>query len=183
MMNNKLNKLFSVIAVSTGLAISGITLNSESAKAQEQVKFVCAPSFDQQTNQQLPTTFAWTSRGKIAIVRWETTAFKNYSPQTRCEKVSPRFQEAYENGGINFLMNGQMNQQPVICTAQESGGECDTLLMTLRKNDNPIPILTQLQEVLNGRQVGAVRHSSNVPQLYYQVDFENFLRTAPVESE
>jgi Circadian oscillating protein COP23 len=180
MMNNK---LFSVIAVSTGLAISGIGFNSELVKAQEQVKFVCAPSFDQQTNQKLPTTFAWTSRGKIAVVRWETNAFKNYSPETRCQQVSPRFQEAYDNGGINFLTNGQINQQPVICTARESGAECATLLMTLRPEDNPVTVLTQLQEVLNGRQVGAVRHSSNVPQLYYQVDFENFLRTAPVESE
>ncbi|MGL5075398.1 MAG: COP23 domain-containing protein, partial [Waterburya sp.] len=113
----------------------------------------------------------------------ETNAFKDFSPEARCEKVSPRFQEAYDNGGINFLTNGTINQQPVICTARESGGECDTLLMTLRPNDNPITVLTQLQEVLNGRQVGAVRHSSNVPQVYYQVDFENFLRTAPVESE
>jgi hypothetical protein len=177
------NKLFSIIALSSAIAASGIAFKSEPVKAQKQVKFVCAPSFDQQTNQKLPTTFAWTSRGKIAIVRWESTAFKNFSPETRCQKVSPRFQEAYENGGINFLTNGQINQQPVICTAQESGGECDTLLMTLRPEDNPVTVLTQLQEVLNGRQVGAVRHSSNVPQLYYQVDFENFLRTAPVESE
>jgi hypothetical protein len=176
-------KLWSVIAVSTGVAISGIAFKSESVKAQEQVQFVCAQSFDRQTNQKLPTTFAWTSRGKIAVVRWETNTFKNFSPQTRCEKVSPKFQEAYDNGGINFLTNGTMNQQPVICTASESGGECDILLMTLRPEDNPITILTQLQEVLNGRQVGAVRHSSSVPQVYYQVDFENFLRTAPVESE
>jgi Circadian oscillating protein COP23 len=176
------NKLFTVIVLSSAIAVSGIAFKSESVKAQEQVQFVCAPSFDQQTNQKLPTTFAWTSRGKIALVRWETTAFKNFSPQTRCEKVSPRFQEAYENGGINFLTNGTINQQPVICTARESGGECDTLLMTLRPEDNPITILTQLQEVLNGRQVGAVRHNT-VPQVYYQVDFENFLRTAPVEKE
>jgi hypothetical protein len=177
------NKLLSVIAVSIGVAISGIGFNSESVKAQKQVQFVCDQSYDQQTSKYLPTTFAWTSRGKIALVRWETTAFKNFSPETRCQKVSPRFQEAYDNGGINFLTNGQVNQQPVICTASESGGECDTLLMTLRPEDNPLTILTQLQEVLNGRQVGAVRHSSNVPQLYYQVDIENFLRTAPVESK
>ena len=177
------NKLFSAITLSSAIAVSGVAFKSESVKAQEQVQFVCAQSFDQQTSQKLPTTFAWTSRGKIAIVRWETNAFKNFSPQTRCQKVSPRFQQAYDNGGINFLTNGRMNQQPVICTARESGGECDTLLMTLRPDDNPITVLTQLQEVLNGRQVGAVRHSSGVPQIYYQVDFENFLRTAPVESE
>jgi hypothetical protein len=177
------NKLLFVIAVSTGVVISGIGFNSESVKAQEQVQFVCAPSFDRQTNQKLPTTFAWTSRGKIAIVRWERTDFPGFPPQTRCEQVSPKFQKAYDNGGINFLTNGTINQQPVICTARESGGECDTLLMTLRPEDNAVTILTQLQEVLNGRQVGAVHHSSSTPQVYYQVDFENFLRTAPVEKE
>jgi hypothetical protein len=177
------NKLFSVIAVTSAIAASAIAFKSQSVKAQEQVQFVCAPSFDQQTNQKLPTTFAWTSRGKIAVVRWKTNAFKNFSPETRCQKVSPRFQKAYDNGGINFLTNSTIKQQPVICTARESRGECDTLLMTLKPNDNPITILTQLQEVLNGRQVGPVVHTSNVPQLYYQVDFENFLRTAPVESE
>ena len=177
-MNSKLILIFVVLG-----AIYGSIFQSESIKAQEKVQFICAPSFDRQSDRDLPTTYAWTSRGKVLVVRWETTKFKNYPPQKRCEEISPRFQTAYDNGSLNLITNGSMNNQSVICTSREVGGACDTLLITLFPEDNSLEVLNQLKELLNGRQVGPIRHSSNTPQVYYQVDIENFLRTAPVESE
>ncbi len=159
---------------------------SRQAKAESTVQFLCRSSFDEEQGTRLPTTLAWTSRGKIAVIRW-VKQLGGKSPQERCEAVSPRFQEAYQKGSLSFITNGKMNKQPVICTAKEYGGKCETLLMTLRpedersEKDNSLKILNSLKETLNGRGVGPIKHSSGVPQVYYRVDMDDFLQTAPVE--
>lgn len=173
----------------TVLASSAIALFSLDTPAQEapkDVEFICADGYDQQTGERLPTTYAWTERGKIAVVRWSTEFFadEGFSPQKRCEEVSPRFDEAYHNGTLSYLTNGEMNDQSVICTAQESGGSCADLLITLRPKDNPLALIEELANVLQGRSTGPIRHSSEgAPQVYYQVDMDKFLRTAPVEED
>jgi len=58
-----------------------------------------------------------------------------YSAKTRCEQVSPRFQEAYDKGTLNYMTNGTWKGQngkdkPVICAASVLGGDCETLLFT-----------------------------------------------------
>ena len=50
--------------------------------------------------------------------------------------------------------------------------------MTLRPEDDSLRVLNSLRQVLNGEIVGPVKHNK---QVYYQVDIENFLETAPVE--
>jgi len=178
-----MNYKFMTTVLATGaIAMAGITLPIQTASAQE-VQFICGESFDRASGQRYPTTFAWTARGKMAVVRWKKQWSGNITPQQRCQSVSPRFQEAYSNGTLNFLTNGTANGQPVICTATERGGACQTMLMTLRAEDNSLQILNQLKDVLGGRAAGPVVHSSGVPQAYYQVDIENFLRTAPIEED
>lgn len=104
-------------------------------------------------------------------------------PNKRCEEVSPRFQTAYENDSLQYLTNGTINKEPVICTARSEGGDCDTLIMTLRRNiDDPKPILAQLADTFKGRSTGPIRHSSN-KAIYIQVDMEDFLKNAPVEPD
>jgi hypothetical protein len=163
---------------STGMAIE---MEKSQTKNQQQVQFICAQSFDKATNRRLPTTFAWTARGKIAIVRWKTEQFPDYPPQKRCQEVSPRFQEAYNSGTLDYITNGKMNNQPVICTTTAYGGTCRTLLMTLRSQDNSLGVLNELRNILNGRTVGPVVHSSGMPQAYYEIDIQYFLENAPVE--
>ena len=76
-----------------------------------------------------------------------------------------------------------MNNQPVICTTREYRGECDTLLITLRPEDDGESILFELKETLNARSLGGVVHSSYGKQYYYEVNIDRFLRTAPVDEE
>ena len=161
----------------------GFNLPITRAQANSEVQFICAASFDNESSESLPTTFAWTPRGKIAIVRWQTEDFAGagFTSQKRCDAVSPRFQEAYDNNTLGLITNGTINNQPVICTSNEPGGVCQTLLMTLRPEDNSLKVLNSLRQVLNGEQVGPVKHNADIPQVYYKVDIENFLRTAPVE--
>jgi hypothetical protein len=55
--------------------------------------------------------------------------------------------------------------------------------MTLRSQDNSLAILEELKNVLQGRSSGPVVHSSGNPQVYYQINIEQFLKTAPVEEQ
>ena len=179
----KLN-LFTTLLTSAAL-LTTVGLNSISQQAQPQsdteTQFICADSYDAEKGERSPTTFAWTSRGKIAVIRWQSEYFQDWSPQERCNEVSPRFDEAYHNNTLGIITNGTMNNERVICTASESGGACETLLLTLRPEDKSLPILSHFRRLLNAEQVGPVKHSSGEPQIYYQVDIENFLRTSPVE--
>jgi len=153
------------------------------AEARAKVEFICADGYDQQTDSRLPTTYAWTERGKIAVVRWSTDFFERagFSPQKRCELVSPRFQKAYDQRTLSYLTNGNMNGQSVICTATEPGGDCADLLLTLRPQDKPLVILEGLASIFRGRGTEPLRHISG--QIYYPIDMQEFLRNAPVEEE
>ena len=167
-----------------GIAVIAANLPVRQVHANDsEVKFICADSYDSESNASLPTTYAWTAKGKIAVVRWQTEDFlsSGFNPQQRCDSVSPRFQEAYENNSIGLITNGTMDNQPVICTSDAPGGDCNTLLMTLRPEDDSVKVLNNLRQVLNGEQVGPVKHNADTPQIYYQVDIDNFLETAPVE--
>ena len=178
--------LKSIISLSAGCALATFCTTSiiNQAKASEQVRFICASGFDQRARQRFPTTYAWTQRGKIAVVRWKYDWFSNsdYNPQRRCQEVSSRFQAAYDNQSINYITNGIHNSQRVICTSSEKGGTCDTTLLTLRPNDDSLEILTQLKQTLKGQGTGPIEHSSK-RQTYYKIDMDKFLQTAPVESE
>ena len=173
-----------LIALGITLASSLIIPLQQAQADNSETKFICADSYDSEIGTSLPTTFAWTNRGKIAVIRWQTEYFADagFSSQQRCEAVSPRFQEAFDNNSLGLITNGTINNQPVICTSNEPGGACNTLLMTLRPEDDSLKMLNNLQQVLNGQQVGITRHNGgDTRQIYVEVDIKNFLETAPVE--
>lgn len=178
----KLNLVITTLLTTTAL-IGTFESNSSLPPIQAQTKteFICADSYDPQSGERNPTTFAWTPRGKVAVVRWQTEEFAQYPPQERCAEVSPRFNQAYHNDTLGLISNGTMNNQPVICTVKEAGGQCETLLMTLRSQDDSFEILNHFRRLFNGEQVGPVKHSAGKPQVYYKIDIEQFLQTAPVE--
>ena len=151
-------------------------------KAEQEIKFFCGTTYEEKSNSYKPTTFIWHPRGKIRLIQWEKK-LGGKSPEKRCIEVSQNWQTTYSNGnlGLTLITNGKMNGNKVICTAKKSGGKCDNLLMTLRKDDNSLDVLNHLRDILSGYQVGPVKHSSGEPQIYYQIDFNNFLKNAPVE--
>jgi hypothetical protein len=176
-------KIKLIAATVAAAATLVVTSNTAMGQNRNQPQFICREAFDRVTNQRIPTTYAWTERGKSAIIRWTTTlgARGEWTPQRRCQEVSPRFQTAYENGSLQYLTNGMMNGQRVICTAKEERGDCEDLLLTLRPEDNAMAVLRQFNDVLRGRAGATIRQSTGEDQVYIQVDIERFLRTAPVE--
>lgn len=159
-----------------------------------EVQFICGKGYNSNSNKYAPTTFAWNSGSKVAVIRWETEHFvpSGWTPQKRCEEVSSRFQAAYDNGTLNYLTHGKMNSQsvltpgtmnnqPVICAATAFGGPCDDLLFTLRPEDDPNQLLQQLANIFEGSSNSPIVHSPGSPQIY--IDFERFLREAPAHRD
>lgn len=183
-------QLKSITSLLTSCALTTFFITSiasvvSQAKADDEVRFICASGYDQETNQRFPTTYAWTPRGKIAIIRWKFKWLNNptITPARRCEDVSSRFQTAYNNQSLAYITNGRIKNQNVICTAKQYDGACDTTLLTLRPQDNPLEVLDELKDILRGRATKPIEHSSQQPQVYYKLDINNFLQTAPVEKD
>lgn len=153
----------------------------------QSVRFICSQGYDSVTQERVPTTYAWTPKGKIALVRWKSDWFagSGFTPEVRCNEVSPRFDTAYQNDTLNYLTNGRLNSQKVICAVRAKGDSCtdSTLILTLRPEDNEFQALNQLNSILQGDAVNGPVEQSSGKQIYLQLDIENFLATAPVEEE
>lgn len=175
-MNHKFIK-FSVV---TSLLISSLLGISLKGNTQERLSFIC--SAGKQNNKVYPTTYALNSLQKeerTALIYWKFPWFanSNFTPQERCKMVSRRFQEAYDNESLRFITNSKVNDQPVICTSKISGGNCVTVLLTLRKSDDPIQVLTHLKNRLRGRGGDIIRHSprSDNISIYYEIDIDKLV--------
>jgi len=158
--------------------------SANATKSETETRFICRQGYDNVLQQRLPTTYAFTAGQKRAIIRWSTQFFSGsgWDPQSRCEEVSPRFQAAYENGTLNFITNGTWNNQPVICAALQDQGTCADLLLTLRPTDDGLELARELGKILNGTATGPLTHDSDgEPQIYIEVDIDEFIRNAPVE--
>lgn len=162
--------------VFSGVMLSLMTTLNPVQAQEKKVSFTCEKIQAQDRQEMIPTTVALTARGTVPIIGWKTNAFGNYPPQKRCEEVSKRFQEAYDNGSLNYITNGTINKQTVICTALKDKGECHTLLMTLLPQDDSVAIVMDLGDVLNGRQE-PLEHTSNTPRLYYKINIERLMET------
>lgn len=140
------------------------------------VNFVCAKSND------APVTLARTPRGDIAVIRWASGFFSGagFTPQKRCEEVSSRFQTYHSNGTLKYLTTGRVNNQPVICTAQNRGSGCRDVLITLEPEDNPNQVLRQLLSIRSGASSGPLSRGGSTRPLY--INLYEYLNRAPVEA-
>jgi hypothetical protein len=136
-------------------------------------KFYCGQS------KNVPATMAKTSRGAVPVIRWVSTLGGTYTPENRCKIVSEKFQTFYNDGTLNYLTTGIVNQLPVICAAQRENGPCTGVLFTLKPNSDPGRTLQRLLSIRD-RAPGAVLNESS-PQIY--VNMKDFLNTAPTEAD
>jgi hypothetical protein len=98
-----------------------------------------------------PATVALTKRGPVPVINWTSTLGDGvYTPQVRCDIVSKKFQQFYEDGTLNFLTTGRKNGYPVVCVALYKGGACTNDLFTLKPGSNPGRTLRQLMAVKTG---------------------------------
>lgn len=180
--------IISAIAIATAsFGCINKEVKSTSAANQERpsrtVKFVCNKTYNQNSDTYVYSTIAWNPVNKKPIVVWKREDFSgnNYPPQARCEEVSPRFQQAYDSGSFKYITHGEMNGQPVICTSSAVGADCQTLLITLKHEDNAERTLEQLSDILLGYASASLEQSSGDisysedNRLYVEIDVEDFL--------
>jgi Circadian oscillating protein COP23 len=161
---------------------AGIFMQMAPVRAQadaEKVQFVCGTSLSE-SGGRVPTTLAWMPDNKYAIIQWVKPMGKYWTPARRCAAFSATMQSAYQSGTLQFLTNGKVKNQNVICSATEVNGKCQTVLMTLRSEDNPLQFLSELKDVFNGRSVAVPQHSSGGNQIYIKVDLPKLIRVAPL---
>ena len=166
----------------SGNRINPTTEVQAQSTSNHSIQIICNRRYDEASSQYVHTTLAWNAKYKKSIVVWKQEDFSGngYPPQRRCEEVSPRFQQAYDNGSLRYITHGTMNGQPVICTARQVGG-CNTLLITLKHQADAEKTLEQLSDVLLNYADAPLQQSSgkiayskdNRP--YIEVDIEDFL--------
>ncbi len=98
------------------------------------------------TNYPHPTTVVRTPKRTTDIIHWRYN-HQNYTARERCEQVSRRFQDAYNEGLLGYLTTGEMDGQPIICVAEYKGGNCVGMLFTLLHQDNREEKLDKLLEL------------------------------------
>ena len=106
------------------------------------------PIFACDNSRSVPATVVQSARhGTVRIIEWKTTEFGDkFSPQTRCNLVSAKFQKYALAGTLKYFTTGLVNRQPVICAVASKNAPCnqDSMLYTLKKGSNPRTILKQL---------------------------------------
>lgn len=117
-----------------------------------------------------PTTMVQTQRGMLPLIVWKSDYFSNsgFTPESRCEIVSSRFQDHAERDNLRFISHGKLNAQKVLCVADRQtltgsshNYECQaplsgSLLLTLEAQDDPEAVLSELFAVASRSNWGAV---------------------------
>ena len=113
--------------------------------------------------------------GEVPVIRWVSDYFESasYDVQTRCELVSQRFQNFKDEGTLQYLTTGRMNQQPVVCVSLTNGGKCEGLLFTLKPTSDPNETLQSLM-ALRVNPNAALNETSS--RLY--INLEDYIREA-----
>lgn len=173
------------VSIATTLML-GITPSLSQSNSSESVNFLCKNTFDRASQENLPSTVAWIpeKRGHIRIIIWKSEAWLGWTPQQRCEVVSPKFQKFYENGNLNYLTNGKVRGYPVICAVTAEGDKCNpnNQLFQLRNQEDGKLVIYRLVNILQGGSGEFPLYQSSGKQMYVSIP-EVLLKLPTVEQE
>lgn len=132
----------------TGLLSCQVSASAQQINepSQSQIQFECV------SNNGTPTTIVIGPSGEKPLISWKSTYFANdgWSPESRCKEVTSRISRAYTTGALNYFTTGRINNMPVICSTSTQGGSCESLIYTLKSNQNPGATLKALLKVRAG---------------------------------
>lgn len=154
-----------VLTLVTGVVVTELTASRPATAQKVQARFYCGQSYHPEAKKIVPTTFVATSARAepIALLRWKS-AFGAYSPQTRCNMVSQKFQSAWKNGNLRYIAAGtdQASGQGIICGLANNTQTCDKskLLFTLRSRRDAGDVISSINDIRAGRSGGVTDQSS-----------------------
>lgn len=184
----KIKSLFNILGLASVINLAvfdfqnlPIFAQTESSRSDE-VTFMCGQIFDSASEEYIPATLAWIPQRKthIQIVGWKSEYF-GISNQKRCDIVTEKFAEAYQQGRLIFLTTGQNNGLPIICGISSEDGLCDgnSQLFTLKPHNNPDLVLGKLIDILEGNASTVLYQSSGSDRTIVSVT-ELFKKAQPL---
>lgn len=132
-------------------------------------------------------TFVNTPRGRVNLINWVNKFSDKWPPEKRCLAVSGRFQKFLDGGNLRYIRTGNINNQPVICVANDRGGDCPdkNVLITLKQGTDPEGVLIRLVDFRRSVSGQTLTLSADDPGFYsdgeFYVDMEKFLEAVPVD--
>lgn len=126
------------------------------------------------------TTYAETPKGKQAIIRWKSEYFSksNWTPEARCQEVSPKFDQAAMNNQLNYITNDTQNNLPIVCSAIDENESCGLMLFTLKPEDDPETVRQMLTNLGKGASMTPIPQSGS-NKVY--IPMREVLKKLPVE--
>jgi hypothetical protein len=155
-----LNLVFTASAITVSSAF--IPGNFVSAGA---TKFVCG------TWKGAPATIAKTPKGDVPMIRWVSTHFNTagFDSQKRCQMVSQKFQQYYNDGSLKYLTTGRKNGNNIVCVAPAENAPCKGQLFTLKPGSNPGETLKQLMAI-RSQASGSKPINESSDRVYISID-------------
>ena len=172
--------------------------SSQSIVAQSQesngVRFSCKETFDPISGTNIPATVAWVPQRQknVSVIYWKSDDFSQggWTPQARCEEVSPKFQTFYNDGRLNYLTHGKIGVYPVICAVVEDDETCngDNQLFTVNPDADAESVLLKLKDITENatNSSGGIYLSSGSSEDSNEkvyVHIKNFLLNAPAADD
>jgi Circadian oscillating protein COP23 len=156
--------------ISIGCLVGMVSLLPSPVKAEKKppiTRFYCGQSFDPSSKEIVPTTIVATSANKepISLIMWKSTAFGDeYTPQTRCQNVSGKLQQAWDAKRFKYLTSGTFKStgQGIICAVADKKAKCDrsSMLFTLTSGSNAKDIINRIKGVTSGKASNPLAQSS-----------------------
>lgn len=177
-----LTTLTSLISLSVNLSPS-LSQSTSSESQPNKVTFFCREKFDTASGEKIPVTVAWVPqrKGHVYVIGWKSEYFSKggWTPQERCQKVTKKFQEAYDQDRLNYLSSGNIQGYPIICGLGNQGESCNgnNQLFTVKSGSNPEQVLQRLSDSLEGKTSEPILQSSG-GQMY--IDVRKILKEAPL---
>lgn len=153
---------------------------NSSPSQPKKVTFFCQPTFDRASGERIPTTVAWIPerKGHMRFIIWKSEYFtqSGWTPEQRCQKVTQKFQEFYQQGRLKFLSLGKNNGYPIICGLTNERETCNgnNQLFTIKSTSNPQEVMARLMDIAEGKAADPIFQNSG-GKVYISLDklFEN----------
>jgi hypothetical protein len=143
-------KLLSLTSVLSLSAVTlATTLMSSRPASSQQASFICGTN-----TEGFPATIVKTQRyGDVTIINWNSGFFEDsgFDNQTRCDMVSKKFQDFYNQGSLKYFTAGSANKQPIICAVPSTNSPCNSnsQLFTLKPESNAEETIERLFDIRN----------------------------------
>jgi hypothetical protein len=158
--------------------------NSAAKYSKDKINFFCGEISDKTSGRSIPATVAYVPQRKtnVAVIAWKFNYIPQWDAQRRCETVSPKFQNFYEDGRLNYLKTGVNQGYDIICAAVETEKPCkaEDQLFQVKASNNPEAVLKELTGIIEGKSSEPIYQSSG-DKTY--VSMEELLKNAPAIEE